>query len=283
MDDLDFDTPAMATTSQTSEATNDEPSTKKVSKKGRMTLEEERALIRSAQAGNERAMNELVKSHIGLVHSELRRHLWTGIAADDLLGEGVLGLLESIRRFDLNRHTRLSTYAVWWIRASVWDFVWKNRRIVPIPSTRRARKLRVSIWRVERSLRQKYGRPASVEELADALEVDPEDIHDIRAALGGRDVGINVDDEGPEIPDDAKSPEQIVEAQDTREHLSATLQNALAQLPVRERTIVERRLLSEDRPTLTALGDELGVSRERVRQLQKRAERQLREYLADVA
>ncbi len=250
----------------------------------RLAADKESRLLRHAQKGSERATNELLKSHIGLVHAEAKRHRWTGLAYDDLVGEGVIGLLEAIRRFDTERSTRLCTYAVWWIRASIWDYVWRNRRIVGIPNTRNARKVRVSLWRVQRQLTQELGQPATPEQLAEALGVKEQDVIDIRAALTGRDVSVgDEDDAAPDLPAHLRSPEEEVLAADERAHVRALLDDALEQLPARERTIVERRLLSEDKPSLSALGVELGVSRERVRQLQRRAERTLRTALADVA
>ncbi|MEO0324696.1 MAG: sigma-70 family RNA polymerase sigma factor [Myxococcota bacterium] len=245
-------------------------------------------MLRAAKRQDQRAVSELIDRHIGLVQAEVRRHVWTGLSADDLSGEGLLGLLESIRRFDVTRRTRLSTYAVWWIRASIWDFVWKNRRIVPIPSTRRARRIRVSIWRTERALTGKLGRPPTTAELAEALAVDEQDVLDLRTALTGRDMvlggGGGGDDEPSfELPCRDASPEQVLLSLDERRAIRGALAVALEKLPARERTIVERRLLTEDGPTLTALGAELGVSRERVRQLQKRAERTLRDALNAVA
>lgn len=254
----------------------------------RLSIDEENALLRAAKRQDQRAVSELIDRHIGLVQAEVRRHVWTGLSADDLSGEGLLGLLESIRRFDVTRRTRLSTYAVWWIRASIWDFVWKNRRIVPIPSTRRARRIRVSIWRTERALTGKLGRPPTTAELAEALAVDEQDVLDLRTALTGRDMvlggGGGGDDEPSfELPCRDASPEQVLLTLDERRAIRGALAVALEKLPARERTIVERRLLTEDGPTLTALGAELGVSRERVRQLQKRAERTLRDALSAVA
>ncbi|MEM1413697.1 MAG: sigma-70 family RNA polymerase sigma factor [Myxococcota bacterium] len=261
------------------------PASPKRRRTDRLTIDEENALLRAAKRNDQRAVAELIERHAGLVQAEVRRHLWTGLSAEDLSGEGLLGLLESIRRFDTTRRTRLSTYAVWWIRASIWDFVWKNRRIVPIPSTRRARRIRVSIWRTERALTGSLGRPPTTAELADALAVDEQDVLDLRAALTGRDVILGGGDDEPsfELPSTGASPEEILCESDTRRAIQDCLAVALERLPARERTIVERRLLSEEGPTLTALGEELGVSRERVRQLQKRAERTLRDALSAVA
>ena len=259
--------------------------TRRPSRPGRLSIDEENALLRAAKRSDQRAVTELIERHIGLVQAEVRRHLWTGLSAEDLSGEGLLGLLESIRRFDVTRRTRLSTYAVWWIRASIWDFVWKNRRIVPIPSTRRARRIRVSIWRTERALTGKLGRPPTTAELAEALAVEEQDVLELRAALTGRDVILGGGDDEPsfELPCTGASPEDILVTVDKRRAIQSALNVALERLPARERTIVERRLLTEDGPTRTALGAELGVSRERVRQLQKRAERTLRDALSAVA
>jgi len=249
----------------------------------RMDAADERNLLLRAQRGDRRAADELVKSHMGLVHKEARRHAWTGIPRSDLVSEGVIGLLEAIRRFDTTRTTRLSTYALWWIRAAVWDFVWRNRRIVSIPSTRSARKVRVGLFKAERALERERGE-ATTEALAELLGVPEQDLREVRSALTARDVWMD-DEEDPraELPSFGASPERHAMVEDQRAHVRAIVSDTLERLPARERTIVERRLLSEDRPSLAALGDELGVSRERVRQLQRRAETVLREALSCVA
>jgi RNA polymerase sigma factor (sigma-70 family) len=245
----------------------------------RGTLEEERALLESAQRGDRRALEKVVLAHRPLVIALARRYggptsrqNW-----DDLVAEGMLALVDAARRYDASRGTRFATYAQHWVRHYVVGFSLGNRRAVAAPSTRAMRRLGSWLGRTQRALEHERGRAPTREELAETLHVTVKDIEDAESYLGGRDVPTHEDPTMGHWPvaEDA-SPEDVVIArrQSTSDH--ARLRAALASLDERERSIVEARILDDDGgATLGDLGARLGVSRERVRQLEARALRKI--------
>jgi len=154
---------------------------------------------------------------------------------------------------------------------------------VGAPSTRNARRLISGLRRTQRQLAQELGRSPSREQVAAHLEVTPEEVDMVEAALSGRDLSIGPGPEGQllELPSELLSPEQQASEQEARELNAASVRRALAKLDQRERAIVERRLLAEDRETLADIGVAMGLSRERVRQIELRACQKLRDELYD--
>jgi RNA polymerase sigma-32 factor len=245
----------------------------------------ERELVRSFQSGDQRALTQLLTSHLRLVLAMARRYSNHGAPIEDLVSEGNLGLVEAARRYDESKGTRFGTYASWWVRAHVRRYALANRRIVPAPSTRNARKVLSALRRTQRDISQRTGRAAERDEVAAELGVSPSDIAMVEAALGGRDMSIGPTDDGTvwEVPATTPNPEQETAEGEVRWLRKARVGNALAVLSEREREIVRRRYLEEDSATLAVLGQSLGLSRERVRQIEKRAQMKLRTALLDVA
>ncbi len=220
-----------------------------------------------------------------LVHGVAHRYRHRAGTVDDLVAEGRLGLVEAADRFDRSRGLRFATYGSWWVRAFVRRHALQNMRIVGAPSTRTGRRLIAALPAARRKLAQKLGRDPSREELAEALDVEPDEVATVVAAFRARDVVIDhsMESRGTALATPSPDPETLLSTRQRAAHLAARVQEALTDLTPRERLIVERRLLHEDRSTLASLGDKLGVSRERVRQLEKRACAKLRDALADVA
>jgi RNA polymerase sigma-32 factor len=246
-----------------------------------LSAEEESVLIEELRAGCANAFARLLASHLRLVTCVARRYARNGIAMDDLIGEGNLGLVEAARRFDPDRGTRFSTYAAWWVRAYVRGYALANRRIVPLPSTRNARKVLWRLSTIERALSQQMGRTPHREEVAAALQVEPDDVAMVQGALGARDISLGWSDEGRgiDLPDAQPSPETLAAELEAQHHNHWQIAAALETLTPREREIIKRRLLTDEVATLAMLGESLGLSRERVRQLEKRAELKLRSAL----
>lgn len=229
-------------------------------------------------------MQRLVLAHLRLVLSVAHAYRGGSAGLDDLVSEGCLGLMEAVRRFEVSRGNRFSTYAVWWVRAHLRRYALANRRIVAMPSTRGARRVLGSMARVRRDLCQREGRPVDRGELAEALGVSTSDVALVEAAYAGRDVPVGPTDElgSRDLASEAPSPEQLAaDAEEALQHRRAVAE-ALASLSDRERTIVEHRLLDDERTSLQALGERFGVSRERVRQIQQRAQAKLRSALLQV-
>jgi RNA polymerase sigma-32 factor len=248
-----------------------------------LDVETERSLVKQLAEGSQRALQRLVTSHMRLVLSVAEKHTRQGVSIDDLVSEGSLGLVEAARRFDAERGTRFGTYAAWWVRAYIRRYALANRRMVPVPSTRNARKVLWALRRTEREITQREGRPASREEVAEALGVGPEEVGTVQSVLGGRDVAIGPMDDGTifEPAGDGPTPEDNAADNETHQHNLQRVTQALARLSEREREVVRQRILEDDSMSLASLGESFGVSRERVRQIQQRAQTKLRSSLVE--
>ncbi|MCS6799709.1 MAG: sigma-70 family RNA polymerase sigma factor, partial [Myxococcota bacterium] len=182
-----------------------------------LSADEERRLLSAIGAGEPRALERLVATHLRLVVSIARRYTGGGASLEDLVGEGLLGLVEAVRRFEIDRGTRFGTYAAWWVRAYVRRYALANRRIVGAPTTRAGRRLMARLRRTEWEIAQRTGRPALRSEVARALDVSEEDVALVQALLGTRDVALGPHDDGTglELADEARR------AQGARRHAEA--------------------------------------------------------------
>jgi RNA polymerase sigma-32 factor len=243
----------------------------------------EQVLIAKFQKGCQASLQKLLASHLRLVLSMAKRYAGHGAAMEDLISEGNLGLVEAARRFDAGRGNRFGTYAAWWVRAHVRRYALANRRIVAAPSTRNARRILAGLRKTQREISQREGRAAVRDEVATMLGVPESDIAMVEAALSGRDIAIGPMEDGTswELPDQGATPEQLAAHDELAEIRHRRVEQALELLSEREREIVRRRFLQEDAATLAVLGAALGLSRERVRQIEKRAQKKLRNALLD--
>lgn len=241
-----------------------------------LTIEQEHALIARAKDGDHAALTRLIDAHESLVGYIARSSARHGCAASDLLQQGHLGLLHAVRVFDSERGVRFWTYARWWVRAYIRNFVWQNRRIVPLSSNRKHRKVVMNIRKVEGRL----GAGSTPKSIAEALDVDEQSVSRVQNALSGRDVTLS-DPEStpPTLTVGGLTPEEEVADRRARERCVDLLMEALDVLDERDREIVEHRYLRSEPETLASLGERLGISRERVRQLSERALKRLRTEL----
>jgi len=243
----------------------------------------EAQLIAEARAGSDAAKQEIIAAHLRLVKRVARRI--SPRPTEDALAEGTLGLVEALARFDPNKGARFSTYAAHWVRALVTRHVLENRRIVTAPSTRAARRVFAGIGRTERRLAAVEPTP-SVERIAAALSVGVADVEEVVTSMRARDVPVGVERAGsPEVDPRAEtvSPEDAVAHAEEEARTTRAIARALARLPQRERVIVEARNLDDESRTLDDLAAELMLSRERVRQLERRALDRLGEELRGAA
>jgi RNA polymerase sigma-32 factor len=255
--------------------------------------DEERALASSwREQGDERAMHKLARAHMRLVIALAVRLRHYGLPVADLIQEGHVGLLEAAARFDPDREVRFSTYATWWIRASMQDYILRNWSIVRGGTSSAQKALFFNLRRVRaRVARDGASRDSSemIGEIASALGVARADVEMMDARLSGPDVSLNaprgdddtnMSDRLELLVDDRPLPDETVGlAIDTMRHVD-WLNEALESLSAREQRILRERRLVEEAATLEALGDRLGISKERVRQIESRALEKLRAALA---
>ena len=255
-----------------------------------LTREREQELaLRWRDLKDEAALHELVNAYARLVAATAAKYRNYGLPMADLMQEGSVGLMQAAARFEPERQVRFSTYASWWIRSAMQDYVLRNWSIVRTGSTSSQKSLFFNLRRLRARIEGRTGKPLDDrgrERIAAELKVATRDVESMESRLTGADRSLDapVGEDGDEtwvhfLADQRPSPED-----NAMEHLDGDerarwIREALAELPVREAKIVRERLLEDDARTLESLGQELGVSKERVRQLEARALAKLRRSL----
>ena len=240
------------------------------------------------------ALNQLTTAHMRLVIAIASRFRNYGLPVSDLVQEGHVGLLEAAARFDPDREVRFSTYATWWIRASIQDFVLRNWSIVRGGTSSAQKALFFNLRRLRMRLAQKAEGDPTIDihgEIASAVGVSRHDVMMMEARLAGADMSLNapVGDDDPNsasdrldfFADSSPLPDEVVGESIDGERRLAWLQSAMTVLSERELQILRERRLSEDGETLEALGSKLGISKERVRQIENRALEKLKKALLE--
>jgi RNA polymerase primary sigma factor len=246
-----------------------------------LTYAEETDLARQAVAGNELARHKLIESNLRLVIAIARHYNNSGVPLVDLIQEGNLGLIRAAEKFDSQRGYHFGTYATWWIRQAVSRAVEDQSRLIHLPEhvATRLRKVR----RISAQLSQESGLDPLPEQIAEAGQMDPDEVQYL---LGLVEQPVSLD-----TPIDDEANFSLVDTLDDRAALTETasqhlldeeLHRALALLHPRERTVITLRYgLGDGRcRTLLELGKELGISRERVRQLEVRSLKKMRACVA---
>ena len=241
--------------------------------------------------GDDRAMHELVMAYARIVVSAASRYRYYGLSNGDLIQEGNIGLMQAAKRFDPDRGVRFSTYAAWWIRASIQDHILRNWSIVRTGTTAAHKSLFFKLRRLRARIGEADGGPLSHEgrqKIAETIGVTVADVTVMEQRLSGADGSLNAavsqesESEAQDfLADNRPNPEQVVIELHDGEVLSRWLNDALSELSPRERLIVMKRRLQDDGATLEQLGGVLGVSKERVRQLEHRALKKLKKSLEE--
>ncbi|AKJ04683.1 RNA polymerase sigma-32 factor [Archangium gephyra] len=257
-----------------------------------LTVQQEQLLARNFRSGDLSAGHRLVTSNLRFVMKVAYEYRSYGIKMSDLIQEGNIGLMKAVQKFDPDKGIRLISYAVWWIRAYIQNYILKNWSLVKLGTTQAQRRLFFSLARTRRELEKLGsgdGAIVDAEEIARKLNVKASEVREMEQRMGGRDLSLDapvgeegdathldfVESEGASQVDEVADRQQ---AQITRERIRLALQR----LDPRERFIIENRVMGDAEMTLSELGEHFGFSRERARQLEIRAKDKLKAELASL-
>jgi RNA polymerase sigma-32 factor len=229
-----------------------------------------------------KAAHKLVTSHLRLVAKIAMGYRGYGLPIGEVISEGNVGLMQAVKKFDPERGFRLATYAMWWIKASIQEYILRSWSLVKMGTTANQKRLFFNLRKVKSRIQAVEDgdlRPDQVAEIATKLNVSEEEVVSMNRRLAG-DASLNAPIRASEgesgqwqdwLVDDSESQEDMLVEQDQLETRRAMLQSALDVLNERERRIFEARRLREDTITLEDLSTEFDISRERVRQIEVRA------------
>ena len=238
---------------------------------------------------DEKALHELIQAHMRLVVSFAVKYKQYGLSLGDLIQEGNIGLMKAAQKFDPDRGFRFSTYASWWIRASIQDFLLKHWSIVRIATTSKQKSLFFSL----RRLKQKINGTDSgnidysmAENIASDLNISTSAVVNMDSRITQNDSSLNkkISEDGQDeflslLEDENARPDNIVFAKDEINHKKDMVSTAIGSLDERETQIISERHLSENPKTLEYLGKKLKISKERVRQIEKNAMNKMKSYI----
>ncbi len=252
---------------------------RKINKYPMLTVEEEYDCVTRWQTTRDsRALDKLVNSHLRLAARIAGGYLGYGLPFEDLLSEASVGILKAVDRFDTSKGFRFSTYATWWIQAAVKEYVLRMWSMVRLGTSANQKKLFFQLRRLKRDMRavEENEIPEDyIDQISLELNIARDEVIDMNQRMAGPDFSLNsqlVDEEGTEwqdtLEDDNEDQETTLVNRDQHAKRSMLLTDALQALSEREYIIFSRRHLSDDPPTLAIIADEMGMSRERVRQIE---------------
>ena len=245
--------------------------------------------------GDVDAAHQLVTSHLRLVAKIAMGYRGYGLPVAEMISEGNVGLMQAVKKFDPDKGFRLATYAMWWIRASIQEYILHSWSLVKMGTTAAQKKLFFNLRRMKgqlRALEEGDMSPENVEKIAETLKVSQEEVINMNRRLSGPDSSLNAplraDGDGDGewmdwLVDDSASQEAELAEQDELEKRRALLAQAMTSLNERERHILTERRLKDEPVTLEDLSQEYGISRERVRQIEVRAFEKLQKSIRNRA
>lgn len=246
--------------------------------------EEERALALRIQQGDEDAQRRLVEANLNFVITVAKHYANMGLPFEDLLNEGNLGMIEAARRFDPDRGTRFITYAVWWIRRAILQALTCDSRTIRLPKYK-VKELR-DFNRIRAEMRSRLRRDPTRDELAQATGLAPDEVDDMQS-LQGREVSLDAPSKVTELPLTETLPAHDGQSMETdlfRREACRKVRWAMGFLNEREQRILDLRYgFDGERLTLEEIGNDLDLTKERVRQIEIRARKRLRNILASQA
>lgn len=253
-----------------------------------LTEQEEMNLAKKLHEENDlNAARQLIMSHLRLVIKIARSYSGYGLNQADLVQEGNIGLMKAVKRFDPSRGVRLVSFAMYWIKAEIQEFVVRNWRLVKTATTKAQRKLFFNLRSMKKTLQPL--KQEEIKEIANELNVKESDVKEMEYRFNGNEIALDYQDEDNEdevfrpisyLQDENADPvKQLISKESESNNLSA-LSNAIKSIDERSRYVLESRWLSEEKSkTLHELADELGVSAERIRQIEQNALKKLKSLM----
>ena len=239
------------------------------------------------------AAHKLVTSHLRLVAKIAMGYRGYGLPVAELISEGNIGMMQAVKRFDPERGFRLATYAMWWIKASIQEYILHSWSLVKIGTTAAQKKLFFNLRKLKGQMQAIDDgdlSPETVTAIANSLDVSEKDVISMNGRLSGPDHSLNapkIVDGGGEwqdwLEDEGKNQEEILAETEELDERTKLLSEAMERLDGRERHILSQRKLIDTPLTLDELSKEYGVSRERIRQIEARAFEKLQKYIKELA
>ncbi len=259
-----------------------------------LTAEDEFLLAkRFKEHGDIEAAHKMVTSHLRLVAKIAMGYRGYGLPVSELISEGNVGMMQAVKRFDADKGFRLATYAMWWIRAAIQEYILHSWSLVKMGTTAAQKKLFFNLRRLKgqmRAIDDGDMTPEQVQKIATDLDVSEDDVVQMNRRLGAPDHSLNaplrIDGDGEWqdwLVDEAESQEIALAEQDESDKRRALLKDALKHLNDRERTILVARRLTDEPQTLEDLSQRYSISRERVRQIEVRAFEKLQKAIRQAA
>lgn len=256
-----------------------------------LSAEQEMALAKQLKEQEDLdAAKALIMSNLRFVVMIARGYQGYGLPQADLVQEGNIGLMKAVKRFDPDMGVRLMSFAVYWIKAEIHEYVFRNWRIIKSVTTKAQKKLFFNLRKFKRQLQ--WFTAEEVNQVAQTLDVPEHQVKEMEMRLAGQDVSLQLtddDDDGygnhshsiteAHLPATNSSPEQALLLADEQQHGLAKMQQKLAQLDERSRDIIESRWLKSDKATLQELADKYQVSCERIRQIEAQVLTKIRDHI----
>ncbi len=250
-----------------------------------LTAEEELALGMRLKTSNDlEAAKTLILSHLKLVAKVAKGYSGYGLPQSDLVQEGNIGLMKAVKRFDPERGVRLVSFAIYWIKAETQEYIVKNWRLVKTATTKAQRKLFFNLRSMKKTL--KPLKSDEINSIAKELNVKPEDVREMEYRFNGNEISLDYGSEESEedvyrpiayLKDETPEPSEKMEIDQSEGNSLSSLNKALSSLDERSRLILEERWLKDkDASTLHELADKLGVSAERIRQIEQAAMKKIK-------
>jgi len=253
-----------------------------------LTAEEEMNLgMRLKKSNDLEAAKTLILSHLKLVAKVARGYSGYGLPQSDLVQEGNIGLMKAVKRFDPERGVRLVSFAIYWIKAEIQEYIVKNWRLVKTATTKAQRKLFFNLRSMKKTLQPL--KSDEINSIAKELNVKPEDVREMEYRFNGNEISLDYGSEESEddvyrpiayLKDEAPEPSEQMEIDQSENNSLSSLKKALLSLDERSRLILEERWLKDkEASTLHELADKLGVSAERIRQIEQSAMKKIKSLL----